>query len=571
MAQNGYTPILIYASGTATNVPLAANMTSTSSGAELALNYADGKLYYKNSSGVVTLLVGTGGAGVVAGSNTQVQFNNSGVFGASANLTWDGTSFSATNYVATGSITSSSAKGVYSYGTLSYSDVNHILTMQSSQNSYIQMEVQNTNTGTAASSDVVVGNNNTTASTYYGDFGMNSSGWTGTPGTNSFGAPNMVYLTATTGDLLLGTTTANPIRFATNGGADAMYIDTSGNVGIGTSSPSYKLDVLGSTGIRYTSSTYQNGGFIAARDSSSGGTYQSYTFTEGATTTAYLRNYGSIYGAGLNYAIDLWNAQNSFIRFGTNNAEVMRIDSSGNLGIGTTTPTQLLDLVKSSAAATQMRFKNSVTTNGFIVGVSAAGDSLLYNGDATNLAMFTNAAERMRIDSSGRLSVGVSSSLNTAFVSVGGWNSGTYLGTVYQPSNSGAFTAIGFNNSAGTQQGYISCNGSGTTSYVTSSDYRLKDDIQPMTGGLDKVAKLKPVTYSWKSNGSAGQGFIAHELAEVVPDCVTGEKDAVDEEGKPIYQGIDTSFLVATLTAAIQEQQALITSLTTRLTALENK
>ena len=225
MAQSGYTPILIYASGTATNVPLAANMTSSSSGAELALNYADGKLYYKNSSGVVTLLVGTGGAGVVAGSNTQVQFNNSGVFGASANLTWDGTSFSATNYVATGSITSSSSNGVYSYGTLSYSDVNHILTMQSSQNSYIQMEVQNTNTGTAASADVVVGNNNTTASTYYGDFGMNSSGWTGTPGTNSFGAPNMVYLTATTGDLLLGTTSANTIRFAVGGGADAMQIN----------------------------------------------------------------------------------------------------------------------------------------------------------------------------------------------------------------------------------------------------------------------------------------------------------------------------------------------------------
>lgn len=95
MAQSGYTPILIYASGTATNVPLAANMTSSSAGAELALNYADGKLYYKNSSGVVTLLVGTGGSGVVAGSNTQIQFNNSGVFGASASLTWDGTFLTA--------------------------------------------------------------------------------------------------------------------------------------------------------------------------------------------------------------------------------------------------------------------------------------------------------------------------------------------------------------------------------------------------------------------------------------------------------------------------------------------
>ena len=279
MAQSGYTPILLYASGTATNVPLAANMTSSSSGAELALNYADGKLYYKNSSGVVTLLVGTGGAGVVAGSNTQVQFNNSGVFGASANLTWDGTSFSATNYVATGSITSSSSKGVYSYGTLGYSDVNHILTMQSSQNSYIQMEIQNTNTGSSASADVVVGNNNTTASTYYGDFGMNSSGWTGTAGTNSFNAPNMVYLTATTGDLLLGTTTANTIRLAVNGGADSMQVN--GTTGI-VSFPTTTAITLpnGTTGqqptgvagmLRFNSSTTQFEGYNGTTWASVGG------------------------------------------------------------------------------------------------------------------------------------------------------------------------------------------------------------------------------------------------------------------------------------------------------------
>jgi hypothetical protein len=72
-------------------------------------------------------------------------------------------------------------------------------------------------------------------------------------------------------------------------------------------------------------------------------------------------------------------------------------------------------------------------------------------------------------------------------------------------------------------------------------------------------------------DGSAGEGFIAHELQEVVENCVTGEKDAVNEDGSPKYQGIDTSFLVATLTAAIQEQQALITTLTDRITALENK
>jgi hypothetical protein len=77
-----------------------------------------------------------------------------------------------------------------------------------------------------------------------------------------------------------------------------------------------------------------------------------------------------------------------------------------------------------------------------------------------------------------------------------------------------------------------------------------------MTGALAKVALLKPCTYKWNADGSDGEGFIAHELQEVCPDAVTGEKDAVNEDGSIKAQGIDTSFLVATLTAAIQELKA---------------
>jgi uncharacterized protein YecT (DUF1311 family) len=97
----------------------------------------------------------------------------------------------------------------------------------------------------------------------------------------------------------------------------------------------------------------------------------------------------------------------------------------------------------------------------------------------------------------------------------------------------------------------------------------LKENIAPMTGALAVVLQLNPVTYSWKSDGTVSQGFIAHELQTVVPDCVNGEKDAVDAEGNPQYQGIDTSFLVATLTAAIQEQQALIIQLQADVAALK--
>ena len=141
-----------------------------------------------------------------------------------------------------------------------------------------------------------------------------------------------------------------------------------------------------------------------------------------------------------------------------------------------------------------------------------------------------------------------------------------------------AQSMIIFGNTTSDAVGSISTSAAVTT-YATSSDYRLKDNISPMKGALEKIALLKPVTYTWKVNGSNGEGFIAHELQEIVPDCVTGEKDAVstyiDENGneatRPVYQGIDTSFLAATLTAAIQEQQTLITSLTDRVAALEAK
>lgn len=101
MAQAGYTPISLYYSTTASAVPVNTNLAN----GELAINITDGKLYYKNNSGVVTLLAGAGGAGIAAGSNTQIQFNSSGSFGASSALTFDGTTFSAPNSV----ITSSSA------------------------------------------------------------------------------------------------------------------------------------------------------------------------------------------------------------------------------------------------------------------------------------------------------------------------------------------------------------------------------------------------------------------------------------------------------------------------------
>jgi len=183
------------------------------------------------------------------------------------------------------------------------------------------------------------------------------------------------------------------------------------------------------------------------------------------------------------------------------------------------------------------------------------------SGTAGNAISFTQA---MTLDSSGNLLVGRTGQINQERFGV---TTATDIAcSTNRASSTAYYPWIFYSNS--TTVGYIYSTSTATT-YATSSDYRLKENIKPMTGALAKVAALKPCTYKWKADGSDGEGFIAHELAEVVPQCVTGEKDAVDAEGKPVYQGIDTSFLVATLTAAIQEQQAIIEQLKADVAALK--
>lgn len=102
--------------------------------------------------------------------------------------------------------------------------------------------------------------------------------------------------------------------------------------------------------------------------------------------------------------------------------------------------------------------------------------------------------------------------------------------------------------------GSITTNGS-TTAYLTSSDYRLKENIKPMASSIALIQQLNPVSYTWKADGSHGEGFIAHELQSVFPNAAVGEKDAVDTKGNPIYQGVDVSFIVPALVKAFQEMK----------------
>jgi hypothetical protein len=206
-----------------------------------------------------------------------------------------------------------------------------------------------------------------------------------------------------------------------------------------------------------------------------------------------------------------------------------------------------------------------------------AGEGWIYAGNGVNIGyvgstkFYAGNAERARIDSSGNLLVGTTSASHdtiTNGLAVVGTGAVTAIG-IGHVTGSGSGTNYASFNYAGTKIGSITQNGTTAVAYNTSSDYRLKNTIAPMTGALAKVAALKPVTYKWKADGSDGEGFIAHELQAICPDAVTGQKDAVDAEGKPVYQGIDTSFLVATLTAAIQEQQAIIEQLKADVAALK--
>jgi hypothetical protein len=296
------------------------------------------------------------------------------------------------------------------------------------------------------------------------------------------------------------------------------------------------------------------------------------------------------------------------IAFSEGGTEAMRITPNGDVGIGTTSPTIRaageialeiqgttgrgnLQLNTSAADATgvtagSVAFYGGASSSGGeprISLISATTDGATANNRGGLLGFATKSnngglTERMRVTSDGNLLVGTTSNTANAGMNLSIPDLTTKNG--FNITNASANTGgsyITFRNSAGNLAGVITQSGSTTVSYTTSSDYRLKENIAPMIGALAKVSQLKPCTYTWKIDGSAGQGFIAHELQAVVPDCVTGEKDAVetytDEDGNEQTrirpQGIDTSFLVATLTAAIQELKAELDSVKVELATLK--
>ena len=349
-------------------------------------------------------------------------------------------------------------------------------------------------------------------------------------------------------------------EFLTLGTANTerLRIDSSGNVGIRTTSPTADLQIGANPG---SNRTFQMG---------SAGATRFVVSTDGVNG---LTNIGC--------TNDSTTGRLAF-RTGASLTERMRIDEIGNVGIGTSSPQDPLHvagdirmdnagyIVSESNTGVGVRMLGINAVNSAYVGPIDSGPiSVIFNASTTSVtsAFYTGGTERMRIDSSGNVGIGSTtpavSATNLSGIGLYGAGqvnvSGVSVPAIDVNRKTTDGTIVQFRRQ-GTAVGSISVTTT-ATAYNTSSDYRLKEDVQPMVGASDRVLALKPSNFAWKADGSRTDGFIAHEVQEVAPYAVTGEKDGED------MQAMDHSKLVPLLTAALQEALTEIASLKARLDA----
>jgi hypothetical protein len=326
--------------------------------------------------------------------------------------------------------------------------------------------------------------------------------------------------------------TTGALQLATNSGTTAVTIDTSQNVGIGTTSISYKLQVNGN--VNNTSlfkstnatSTTPFANLIAGFSSAGSGADTTLVLTDATLYNSYI-------GAG-----------GGNLYFATNGTtERMRIDSSGNVGIGTASPTSKL-----SVAGEIRSLDGTVST--YITSASGAGG---YLGTRSNdyLSFQTNSTDRMRIDTSGNLFLGQTAYTTPPTQTVDFFSGGLIINPTRRTTGSAANC---FWNSA---DGVF---------YRSTSSLRYKTDVQDAIHGLSDVLKLRPITYKGKSETDEGKifgGFLAEEVDEI------GLKEFVeyDVDNKP--DSLAYGNMVSLLTKAIQEQQTIINDLKARIETLE--
>ena len=604
MAASGSQTIQLYYSTTSGAAPSAGNLTS----GEFAVNITDGKLYYKDNAGAVQVLA-TKGTGAIGGSNTQVQYNNNGSLAGSGNLLFDGTTLttnalSLTNALTvgnggtgattlTGYVKGNGTSAMTASSTIPNTDISGLGTM-STQNANSVAITGGTVNGTSIGA-TTASTGSFTSLTDSGNLNFTGTGNRITGDFSNATVANRVMFqtstvngntvlstlpngTATTSALRLynatdtannanfvmsvssstaslesqaiGTGTYLPMTFYT-GGSERVRIDTSGNVGIGTASPGQRL-VVEQNQAAYSYFDYNN-------TTNGGGIVWRQIVRNLANTGTTSVDFAKLISSG--FAINNNDTgSGNFTAFGVGASERLRIDSSGNVGIGTSSPSYRLHARTDGASSTNWVTSQNATASGAFgagfIGLADAGSKyfMLYeNGDGaaalTNafagpILLGTNNTERARIDSSGNFMVGTTSSSPNpgVFVAPSGAMS---IGNNAQASGWGFINFL----RSGTAIGSISQNGTTAVAYNTSSDYRLKNITGPVTNSGAYIDSLKPVEGTWKADGSTFVGLIAHEVQEVSRTQVaTGEKDGEQ------MQAMDYSSaeIIANLIAEVQ-------------------
>jgi len=328
--------------------------------------------------------------------------------------------------------------------------------------------------------------------------------------------------------------------------ATAITIDSSENVGIGTSN-----------------ATPSNGEGMCLGSSSAITRLDMRNSTTGDATG----DGTSLQLNGNNFTIE--NREAGYVAFSTSLTERMRIDSSGIVHIGTGTAINDTNVKLQLNAPSGGEASLGINDDGayaLLIQYSSGNYARIRNIKNTPMLFETNNTERMRIDSSGNLLVGATAALSVSKV-LSSFNGATHNGYVAKTTYAGTGSNFAvFLNSGNQVAGSINHNGTTSVAYNTSSDYRLKENVDYDFTALDRVAQLKPARFNFIADADTTvDGFLAHEVQDIIPEAVTGEKDAVDSEGNPEYQGIDQSKLVPLLTKAIQEQQTIIDDLKARL------